>query len=166
LRPAELSDAEDRVANGRHNEIEMAYGGTGTDLSPFTIEQATTWAASLAQDPLAWVIEHEGRCVGAAGLHSLDEHDARASYAVGLQIPALLGRGLGTETTLLVLKHAFEVMQLHRVGVRVLASNKRAIRCYTKCGFRLEGRERESARVGDAWQDDLIMGALSTEFGG
>ena len=32
---------------------------------------------------------------------------------------------------------------LHRVGLRVLAYNDRAIRCYKKCGFREEGRERQ-----------------------
>jgi RimJ/RimL family protein N-acetyltransferase len=43
------------------------------------------------------------------------------------------------------------------------AQNVRAIRCYKKCGFQLEGRERESVRVGDGWHDDVIMGKLSTD---
>ncbi|KQQ13634.1 hypothetical protein ASF53_11720 [Methylobacterium sp. Leaf123] len=45
-----------------------------------------------------------------------------------------------------------------------LASNAHAVACYRKCGFIEEGREREAAFVGGAWQDDLIMGILDREF--
>ena len=65
--------------------------------------------------------------------------------------------------TRLVLAYAFD-SGLHRVGLRVLATNERAVRCYTSCGFKLEGRERESARIDGVWQDDLIMGILAREF--
>jgi RimJ/RimL family protein N-acetyltransferase len=48
----------------------------------------------------------------------------------------------------------------------VLAYNERAIRAYQKCGFVVEGRERETAFVDGKWHDDLMMGLLSTEFQG
>jgi RimJ/RimL family protein N-acetyltransferase len=76
-------------------------------------------------------------------------------------VPALLGKGLGTEATRLVLRHAFNDLGLHRVGLRVLAYNHRAIRSYEKCGFVIEGREREAALVDGAWHDDVLMGALA-----
>jgi RimJ/RimL family protein N-acetyltransferase len=82
----------------------------------------------------------------------------------GLQVPSLLGQGLGTEVTRLVLAHAFGEMRLHQVGLRVLAFNDRAVRCYESCGFRVEGRERETTRVDGEWHDDLIMGVLAPEF--
>jgi RimJ/RimL family protein N-acetyltransferase len=53
---------------------------------------------------------------------------------------------------------------LHRVSVRVLAYNKRAIRSYQKCGFVIEGREREAGPVNGQWHDDVIMGLLDREF--
>jgi RimJ/RimL family protein N-acetyltransferase len=46
----------------------------------------------------------------------------------------------------------------------VLAYNKRAIRAYEKCGFVIEGREREAAFVDGAWHDDVMMGLLDHEF--
>lgn len=131
----------------------------------YTREQAEVWAERLAQDDLAWVIEHEGRCIGEARLNWVNQQDRRALYAIGLQLPELLGRGLGTEVTRLVLAHAFTTVNLHRVGLRVLEYNHRAIRCYEKCGFRVEGVERESARVGDQWHNDVIMGVLASEVG-
>jgi len=64
----------------------------------------------------------------------------------------------------LVLRFAFDRLQLHRISVRVLAYNRRAIRSYEKCGFVLEGREREAALVNGEWHDDCIMGLLDRDF--
>lgn len=164
LRCAEPADAAARVANGRHAEILRMYGADNPHPAPYTLEQSLAWVDGLASDPLAWVIEHEGRCIGDARLHSLGEQDAKATYAVGLQSPELLGRGLGTEATRLVLAHAFGAMGLNRVSLRVLAFNEGAIRCYQKCGFVIEGRERQSCRIGDEWHDDIIMGALASDW--
>lgn len=84
--------------------------------------------------------------------------------AIGINNPALLGKGFGTEAITLLLRHAFEDIGLHRIGIRVLAYNKRAIRAYEKCGFTVEGRERETAYVKGSWHDDIMMGLLDREF--
>jgi RimJ/RimL family protein N-acetyltransferase len=110
------------------------------------------------------MIEHEGRCIGTARLHRLDEHGRRARYAVGILDPALLGKGLGTEVTGLVLAYAFETLGLHRVDLRVLAYNERAIRSYEKSGFQREGTERDSALIDGEWEDDVMMAVLEWEW--
>lgn len=71
--------------------------------------------------------------------------------------------GLGRETVRLILAHAFGALGLHRVSLRVVAYNTRAIRCYLACGFVEEGREREAALVGGERHDDIMMGILSRE---
>jgi RimJ/RimL family protein N-acetyltransferase len=83
--------------------------------------------------------------------------------AIGIADAALLGQGLGSEAIQLAVAHAFGPMGLHRLSLRVLAFNGRAIRAYQKCGFRVEGRERESALIDDVWHDDLIMGLLAED---
>jgi RimJ/RimL family protein N-acetyltransferase len=88
----------------------------------------------------------------------------RASLAVGIDDKGRLGAGLGCEAIRLVLLYAFEVLNLHRVSVRAVAYNARALRAYQKCGFVEEGREREAALVDGKWHDPVIMGILSPEF--
>lgn len=66
--------------------------------------------------------------------------------------------------TRLVLRYAFEDLGLHRVDLRVLEYNDRAIAVYEKCGFVREGVERESANVAGKWHSDLIMGILEHEY--
>ena len=72
-------------------------------------------------------------------------HDQRARLAVGLYDPAKLGQGTGRQAIRLVLDHAFGGLRLHRVGLRVISYNVRAIRAYRACGFTEEGREREAS---------------------
>ena len=56
--------------------------------------------------------------------HNVDSHDRRAALAIGIEDPALLDRGLGTEALRLALGFGFAT-GLHRVSVRVLTSNAR-----------------------------------------
>jgi RimJ/RimL family protein N-acetyltransferase len=140
------------------------YGGGLPAPAPISREAAERWYAQVCADPLAWVIEADGRCAGFVRLHSLVDQGRRARLAIGLFHPDLLGRGIGTLAIRLLLRHAFETMRLHRVDLRVLACDGRAIRCYQKCGFVREGVERESAWGDGVWVDDLLMGILEHEY--
>lgn len=144
------------------------FGGTpswsGTRV--VTEAEARAWYDHVSTDgnPHHWAIDGGDGFIGTARLHGLDEHDRRARYAVGLLDGSLLGRGLGQDVTRTVLRYAFEVLDLHRVDLRVLAFNERAIGCYRRCGFVEEGREREAARIGEEWHDDVIMSVLAREY--
>jgi len=118
---------------------------------------------NLVDHPRAWVIKTD-RLIGEVRLDRIDLQDRRASLAIGILDPNCLGRGLGTEAIPLVLGHAFADLKLHRISVRVLAYNARAIRCYQKCGFVIESREREAAFVNGQWHDDVVMDLLEHEF--
>jgi RimJ/RimL family protein N-acetyltransferase len=72
--------------------------------------------------------------------------------------------GNGTEALRLVLGHAFGPMNLHKVYLRVLAYNARAIRTYEKAGFRVEGVLREEMKVQGQWHNLVYMGILADEF--
>ena len=163
LRKPAGSDAADIVRHGRDPEITKAYGANPDELPPLDLDAATSVLDALSAHPHAWVIEYDGRFSGQARLDNVDLTDLRATYAVGLNRAELLGQGLGAEVTRLVLDYAFGELGLHRVGLRVLANNTRAIRCYERSGFTHEGRERESTFVDGAWQDDLMMGILASE---
>jgi RimJ/RimL family protein N-acetyltransferase len=139
-------------------------GGNPRDCPPLTQSEVEQWYTRLCQEPLQWVIEHDGRCIGEARLHSLDQNNRSARYAIGIFDPVHWSRGLGTEATRLVLQFAFEELKLHRVDLRVLAFNKRAIACYEKCGFVREGVVREGVLIDGDWQSDVLMSILEQEY--
>ena len=72
--------------------------------------------------------------------------------------------GNGTEALRLALRHAFGDLQLHKVYLRVLEYNVRAVHTYQKCGFRVEGILRQEMKVKDRWHDLIYMGVLGEEF--
>ena len=167
LRSPRASDYEERLVLGRHPEIVRMFGGSLDNAQvALTAADVTRWFAEIQGNVNAWVIEHANRFLGSIGLHQFSQPDARARLAIGLFDPTKLGRGYGEEAIRLVLEHAFDVLELHRVDLRVVEYNYRAIRCYLKCGFVEEGREREAALVDGKRYDDVIMGILGHDFRG
>ena len=164
LRHFHHSDVAGRLALGRSPEIVRCFGGNPDGLPPYVESDARSWVERNIEHPLCWAVEVDGRLLGETRLDGLDLHDRRARLAIGLYDVSQLGKGLGREVIKLVLSHAFGTMGLHRIDLRVLAFNERAIRCYRSCGFVEEGREREAARIGDVWHDDVIMGLLAAEY--
>ncbi len=163
LRKARPEDADARLALGSDPHIHEMFGGSRETLAPITTPDAAAWVRHLAEHPFAWVIEHRVP-IGEIRLDRLDKQDRRASLAIGIFDPTSLGKGLGTEAIRLILDFAFRTLKLHRISIRVLAYNTRAIRAYQKCGFVIEGREREAGLVNGQWHDDIIMGLLEHEF--
>jgi RimJ/RimL family protein N-acetyltransferase len=156
-------DIAARLRLGVDAEIHRMYGGSLADLRPLTEEGASGWVKALLDHDYAWVIEAD-TLVGQIRLDRVDFRDRRASLAVGIDDAARLGIGLGTEAIALVLEYAFRVLKLHRLSVRVLEYNTRAIQAYRNCGFVIEGTEREAAFVDGNWHNDVMMGMLHCEY--
>ena len=69
-----------------------------------------------------------------------------------------------TEALRLALRYAFTELKLHKVYLRVLDYNERAVRAYQKVGFQVEGTLREEMFVNGRWHDLIYMGLLELEF--
>src|SRR5574337_429446 len=123
-------------------------------------------ARLLSSDALAYAIhERPGdRLIGLTTFSALDPDNRSALFHITIGEADAWGHGLGTETVELMLKHAFETLGLHRVGLSVFAFNERAIRAYEKAGFRVEGRLREAIWRDDRYWDELAMGILADEW--
>jgi len=74
------------------------------------------------------------------------------------------GNGYGTDAMRIMLRYAFNELNLNRMGLIVFDYNTRAIRSYEKVGFVHEGRVRGAMlRDGERW-DFLYMGILKEEW--
>jgi [ribosomal protein S5]-alanine N-acetyltransferase len=167
LRGRRESDIEDRLRQPIDPEEYDAYGSSWRREWDGRRYHARDEVVSrfLADEPdaYAWAIEYEGRCIGGAGLRvNRDQH--RAAFWIGLFVPELRGRRLGRQITRLIVDWAFRHLRLHRVELEVLATNHRAIRCYSACGFRQEGVRREAELYPDGWQDFIEMAVLDAEY--
>ncbi len=73
-------------------------------------------------------------------------------------------KGYGTDAMRVILRYAFQELNMRRVALSVSANNPRAIRSYEKAGFIFEGRMRNYIqRDGQRW-DIVFMGILRAEW--
>jgi len=161
---------DDRVArrqHGWHREIQRGLGHDRVS-GAMSDAEARAWfdtlAARSADGALGWAVEADGELAGGVSLFDLREDGRKARLGIGMYAPRFVGRGLGSGAIRLVLRHAFGTLGMHRVELKVLADNARAIAAYRACGFVEEGRERESCFVEGSWHDDVVMGVLDREF--
>ncbi len=108
----------------------------------------------------------EGQLIGNVGLHAMDRKDRCAELGIVIGEKSFWNRGYGTEAVSTLLRFAFDELNLHRVQLRVYEYNERAIRCYQKCGFRMEGRLRSKHFHRGVYHDELVMGILCEECQG
>ena len=73
-------------------------------------------------------------------------------------------KGYGQEAINLLLKFAFEELNLHKLELEVRDYNEKAYNCYKKCGFVEEGRKRENFYINGKYTDTIFMGILKKEY--
>lgn len=87
-----------------------------------------------------------------------------AYVGIGMGHPDYRGKGYGTDAMNVILRFAFQELNLNRVSLEALASNARAIRSYEKCGFVLEGQTR-GTEFRDGVRGNIVeMGILKSEW--
>jgi aminoglycoside 6'-N-acetyltransferase len=158
LRPAGPEDIPD-LARIRATPEVLRWWRGGDDMKAAVAEDLDEVGTET------FVIEHEGRIVGAIQWSAEDEPDYRHA---GIDIyldPALHGRGLGTDAVRTLARHLIADRGHHRLVIDPAANNAAAIRCYEKVGFRPVGVMRSYERGLDGtWHDGLLMDLLADEL--
>jgi RimJ/RimL family protein N-acetyltransferase len=106
----------------------------------------------------------DDRIIGFIDLDGVDWTARNAWMGVGIGERDYWGKGYGSEAVNLLLRFAFEELNLNRVTLNVFEYNERAIKAYEKVGFQHEGRQRQMMnRFGQRW-DMIFMGILRSEW--
>jgi RimJ/RimL family protein N-acetyltransferase len=113
--------------------------------------EVARWVGTTQVPPsiLTLAIERvaDGALIGGVALSDVSE-DRRAELLIAIGDRADRGKGYGREAIALLVRHAFAVLRLREVFLRVHADNRRAVRCYLACGFVKEGLMRRRAPDG------------------
>jgi aminoglycoside 6'-N-acetyltransferase len=120
----------------------------------------------LAGDELIhFVIEADGVAVGSLQIdEELDPDYEYASIDLFLATEAQ-GRGLGPDAIRTISRYLIDGRGHHRLTIDPNVANERAIRAYTKVGFRPVGVMRAYERNADGtWHDNLLMDLLAGEL--
>ncbi|WP_195576516.1 GNAT family N-acetyltransferase [Paenibacillus sp. 1001270B_150601_E10] len=94
--------------------------------------------------------------------HNQVSRSAEMGIVIGVKDE--LGKGIGSEAIRLLQQFVFDRLNLNRLELKVHDYNKRAIRCYQKCGFVEEGRLRQAFFIHGHYTDMLYMSILRDEY--
>jgi aminoglycoside 6'-N-acetyltransferase len=119
----------------------------------------------LRNDGAAFAVEVDGELAGWLGFNEESEPDYRhASLDIALA-PPHQSRGLGPEALRGAIRWLAETRGHHRFTIDPALENERAIRAYSKVGFRPVGVMRRAERGADGeWHDALLMDLLAEEL--
>lgn len=102
--------------------------------------------------------------IGSAGFHAIDWRVRAAEFGIMIGDKNYWSKGYGTDAVRTLAGFGFGELNLNRIYLRVFDYNRRAIRCYEKVGFVLEGRLRQGHFHDGRYCDVLLMGLLREEW--
>jgi RimJ/RimL family protein N-acetyltransferase len=102
--------------------------------------------------------------IGVTGLHQLDVRNRHVQFGIVVGEKSAWGQGYGTEATRLMVRYAFDTLNLNRACLHVYEYNERAVRAYQKAGFRTEGRLRQDRFLDGRYWDTFVMAVLREEW--
>ena len=152
----------DRLIQWTTNEkVTFVFSGGIFDY-PITHEQLDEYS-SVKNRIVYRVIELETNTViGHAEFNDFNKKN-RSSRICRVLIGDEANRGKGYGTLLMkeLIRIGFEELKLHRIDLGVHEFNKRAIRCYQKCGFEIEGLLRDSMKYQNKYWSAYNMSILN-----
>ncbi|MHB0999299.1 MAG: GNAT family N-acetyltransferase [Armatimonadota bacterium] len=137
LRPLRDDDLDRRAVWLNDPEIARLFTGSAP-VRTYMRADADRWRQCTETDPktLVWAIDTaDGHHIGDVDIHAIDSRIKSAKLTILVGDKAYWNSGYGTDAITALTHHAFEQMRLDNIYLRVFDFNKRAIRCYEKCGF-------------------------------
>jgi RimJ/RimL family protein N-acetyltransferase len=112
----------------------------------------------------AIIDKEKDELIGNCSLFDIDHLHRKAEFGIFIGDKNYWGKGYGTEATKLLLDYGFNILNLNNIMLRVYSYNKRGIRSYEKCDFKVIGSRREVKIIGGKKYDEIYMDILASEF--
>lgn len=165
LRAVEPDDASILAACNNDPEVRVSFF-THTPTSVALQQKRAEGFYQPGSDYIPFVIcplDDDGG-IGITALHRVDLVSGAAVFSVCISDSSQWAKGFGSEATQLMLKYAFDVLNLHRVHLHVWVGNAAGARAYEKAGFVKEGCLREAMLHQGEYCDFFVMGILEAEW--
>lgn len=163
LRPITVDDTDD-IIRWRNSEDVRKYF---IDQGEFTKESHLKWLETKIKtgEVIQFMIveKRTDNAIGSVYLRDVNLKERKAEYGIFIGEEDKKGKGYGTQAARLMIKYAFNEIHLHKLYLRVLADNKKAIASYKKAGFEQEGISKRDVYVRGTYRDIVWMAVLNPQ---
>jgi len=139
---------------------------------PLAPNQAKKQLEELEKDAEKWKNQFhfalreraDDRLLGFVSLYRIEWNHRTSLARLGIGQAPDRGRGYGREALRMILRYAFDELNLHRVGALTFEYNIAALRLLERAGFVIEVRRREAAQREERRWAALMWGLLRDEW--
>lgn len=162
LRPISENDT-DNILRWRNSEAVKKFFCMQEDL---TREEHEWWLKNRVQTGkvIQFIIVDKEleEDLGTVYIRDLDKQNRNGEFGIYIGEVQSRNKGIGTQAMALICDYAFKQLKLHKVHLRVLATNERAISVYKKNGFKEEGIFKDHLYIENiGYQDLVFMGRIN-----
>lgn len=162
LRPPDESDAQRFVDWFADTEVTRYLARA----FPPSLEEERAFFKRIAEadDTVWWVIEAEGRAIGASGIHQIDWISGNAVTGTVIGDKTAWRKGYGSEAMALRTAYAFRQLNLHKLRSSAFLENEPSRRALQKAGYREVGVHREDIWRDGKWHDHWLCEILRSDW--
>jgi [ribosomal protein S5]-alanine N-acetyltransferase len=162
LRPGRESDAEHFVRWFADMQVTRMLGRRMAVA--LYQEQEFLKRIGESKDDVWWMIDAEGKPIGATGIHGINWIDANATTGIVIGEKDCWGKGYATEAMALRTRYAFRELNLHKLMTEVNAENVASRKALERNGYRTAGRRREQEFREGKWHDRWLGEVLREDW--
>jgi RimJ/RimL family protein N-acetyltransferase len=131
-----------------------------------TLEQELEFLKKIGESKadVWWVIEADGKAIGAIGIHGIDWLDANGTTGIMIGEKASWGKGYATEAMRLRTRYAFRELNLHKLMTEVDTENEASRKALERNGYRAVGTRREQTFREGKWKDRWLGEVLRADW--
>lgn len=133
-------------------------------FNPDSYESITEYVKELKQSPeykfMAIIAKDETLHIGNIKIGPIDWIHRFADVSILIGEKKWWGKGLGTEAIQLVVKYAFETLNLHKLTACAYSDNIGSIRAFMKADFEEEGIRKEQRFLSGKYTNEVLLGKI------
>jgi RimJ/RimL family protein N-acetyltransferase len=111
-----------------------------------------------------YLISHDGNAIGYFIIEGFDRINRKCEFGIIIGEIDFHNKGIGLSVIKMMLKKAFDDMGMHRILAVINEDNVASIKCFSKAGFILEGRQREGTIIDNEYKDLLLYSIIEDEW--
>lgn len=163
LSPRSVDDATEYVE--MLNNFEIAKN-IEQFTKTITVEGEKEYLAMTSSDScdMAIVDKETDKLIGSIGFMHINNIHRTAELGIFIGYEDHLSRGYGSEAIKLFLNYGFNQLNLNNIMLKAISFNKRALKAYEKCGFKLFGTWPNSHYSEGKYYDLVYMYITKDDF--